>query len=57
MYKWIKEAHPTRIIHCEQDREAKSADMYSQMYSSPTDVLEHIRTPTDKALILCEFAQ
>lgn len=57
MYKWIKEADPTRVIHYEQDREAESADMYSHMYSSPDDVLEHIRNYTDKSLILCEFAQ
>lgn len=57
MYKWIKKTDPTRVIHYEQDREAKTADMYSQMYSSPTEVLEHIRNHTDKSLILCEFGQ
>jgi beta-galactosidase len=57
MYKWIKEADPTRLVHYEADREAVTADMYSQMYSHPDDLREHLRTHTDKATILCEFAQ
>ncbi|KAL4779023.1 glycosyl hydrolases family 2, TIM barrel domain-containing protein [Aspergillus varians] len=56
MYKWIKERDPSRIIHYEQDREAKSADIYSHMYSSPDTMLEHMGNHTDKPLILCEFA-
>ncbi|KAL3461218.1 glycosyl hydrolases family 2, TIM barrel domain-containing protein [Aspergillus heterothallicus] len=56
MYRWIKERDPTRIIHYEQDREAESADIYSQMYSSPEDIREHFVNHTDKALVLCEFA-
>ncbi|KAK2762702.1 hypothetical protein FQN54_000876 [Arachnomyces sp. PD_36] len=56
MYHWIKKTDPTRLVHYEQDREAKTADMYSQMYSSPDDIVAHIREHTDKALILCEYA-
>ncbi|KAL2818008.1 glycosyl hydrolases family 2, TIM barrel domain-containing protein [Aspergillus granulosus] len=56
MYQWIKERDPTRIIHYEQDREAESADIYSQMYSSPEAIREHFVNHTDKALLLCEFA-
>lgn len=57
MSKWIKERDPSRIVHYEQDRKAESADIYSQMYSSPDDMREHMRNHTDKPLILCEFAQ
>lgn len=57
MSRWIKQRDPTRIIHYEQDREAESADIYSQMYSSPQEMLTHIKNHTDKPLILCEFAQ
>ncbi|KAL4903013.1 hypothetical protein BDW74DRAFT_186625 [Aspergillus multicolor] len=56
MYKWIKERDPSRIIHYEQDHDAESADIYSQMYSSPYTMLEHMGNHTDKPLILCEFA-
>ncbi|KAG2415026.1 hypothetical protein HFD88_006216 [Aspergillus terreus] len=56
MSKWIKERDPSRIVHYEQDRKAESADIYSQMYSSPDDMREHMRNHTDKPLILCEFA-
>ncbi|KAL3490661.1 glycosyl hydrolases family 2, TIM barrel domain-containing protein [Aspergillus germanicus] len=56
MYRYIKERDPTRIVHYEQDREAESADIYSQMYSSPDDIREHFVNHTDKALVLCEFA-
>lgn len=57
MYKWIKNRDPSRIIHYEQDRKAESADVYSKMYASPDEMLEHMANHTDKALVLCEFAQ
>lgn len=57
MYKWIKNRDPSRVIHYEQDRKAESADMYSHMYSTPDEILEHIGNYTDKPLILCEYAQ
>ncbi|KAG5793101.1 hypothetical protein H9Q69_007839 [Fusarium xylarioides] len=56
MSKWIKERDPSRIIHYEQDRNATSTDMYSQMYSTPDDVREFIKTHTDKPILLCEYA-
>ncbi|KAF5983790.1 beta-galactosidase [Fusarium coicis] len=56
MSRWIKERDPSRIIHYEQDRNAKSTDMYSQMYSTPDDVREFIKTHTDKPILLCEYA-
>ena len=57
MYKWIKERDPSRLVHYEQDHNAETADIYSQMYSSPDTMLEHMANHTDKPLVLCEFAQ
>ncbi|KAF4498692.1 beta-galactosidase [Fusarium agapanthi] len=56
MSKWIKERDPSRIFHYEQDRNATSTDMYSQMYSTPDDVREFIKTNTYKPILLCEYA-
>ncbi|KAF5548239.1 beta-galactosidase [Fusarium mexicanum] len=38
------------------NRNATSTDMYSQMYSTPDDVREFIKTHTDKPILLCEYA-
>lgn len=57
MYRWIKERDPSRIVHYEQDHNATTTDIYSQMYSSPDYMLEHMESHTDKPLVLCEFAQ
>jgi Beta-galactosidase/beta-glucuronidase len=56
MYKWIKEADPTRLVHYEGDREALSADLYSTMYWSIDDLKRHIKEKPDKPLIQCEYA-
>lgn len=55
MYKWIKAADPTRLIHYEGDRDAISADMYSTMYWSVDALKKHISEKTDKPLIQCEY--
>ncbi|KAL4803835.1 glycosyl hydrolases family 2, TIM barrel domain-containing protein [Aspergillus unguis] len=55
MYEWIKKRDPSRIIHYEQDHNATSADIYSQMYSTPQEILEHFGNHTDKPLIMCEY--
>lgn len=55
MYKWIKNADPTRLVHYEGDREALSADMYSAMYYSLDDMKKHLEKHTDRPLIQCEF--
>lgn len=57
MYNWIKERDPSRLIHYEADKEAASADVYSRMYLSLDDIRAHVANYTDKAFILCEFAQ
>lgn len=56
MYKWIKEADPTRLVHYEGDREALSADLYSTMYWSIDDLKRHIKEKPDRPLIQCEYA-
>lgn len=56
MYKWIKEADPTRLVHYEGDREAISADLYSTMYWSIDDLKKHIKEKPDRPLIQCEYA-
>ncbi|KAL0931305.1 beta-galactosidase/beta-glucuronidase [Colletotrichum truncatum] len=56
MARWIRQRDPSRIIHYEPDRNATSVDMYSQMYESPTSILEFIGNHTDKPFILCEYA-
>ncbi|TQN71106.1 Beta-galactosidase [Colletotrichum shisoi] len=56
MAKWIKQRDPSRITHYEPDREAKSVDIYSQMYSSPESIAKFLSNHTDKPFILCEYA-
>lgn len=56
MYKWIKEADPTRLVHYEGDREAISADMYSTMYWTVDRLKQHVIDKPDKAMIQCEYA-
>ncbi|WYZ35560.1 hypothetical protein EsH8_X_000207 [Colletotrichum jinshuiense] len=56
MAKWIKQRDPSRIIHYEPDREAKSVDIYSQMYSTPESIITFLSNHTDKPFILCEYA-
>ncbi|KAJ5383248.1 hypothetical protein N7517_001159 [Penicillium concentricum] len=55
MYKWIKEADPTRLVHYEGDREAISADLYSTMYWSIDDLKKHVSEKPDRPLIQCEY--
>jgi len=55
MYKWIKNADPTRLVHYEGDRTAQSADMYSVMYYSIDEMKAHITKHADRPLIQCEY--
>lgn len=57
MAEWCKQKDPTRLIHYEEDREAKVADVISTMYTSVeklTGLLEEGRS--DKPRIICEYA-
>lgn len=63
MYKYAKEADPTRPIHYEGDRQAKSADMYSYMYPSVDKLIHLAKTEGvaidgsyTKPVVLCEYA-
>lgn len=63
MYEYAKKADPTRLVHYEGDREAKSADMYSYMYPSVDALVQLAKTEGvkpdgtyDKPIVLCEYA-
>lgn len=59
MYKWIKEADPTRFVHFECDRdpqEKELSDVQSKMYARPEDCEEYAVTERDgRPYILCEY--
>lgn len=57
MAEWCRKNDPTRLIHYEQDREAKVADVVSSMYTS-VEKLEELGKMTymEKPHILCEYA-
>lgn len=58
MYDFIRANDSTRLIHYEGDYEAKTADIYSRMYSSVdycTDFATKDGENWEKPLVLCEF--
>ncbi|KAH7153480.1 putative beta-galactosidase [Dactylonectria macrodidyma] len=55
MYHWIKKSDPSRLIHYEGDREAKTADLYSVMYTPPEELKLLASKRPDRPLIQCEF--
>lgn len=56
MAKVIRRMDPSRPIHYERDLEAKTADMYSQMYTSIPKCTEIVKKKDDKPFFLCEYA-
>lgn len=56
MYEWIKQRDPSRPVHYEGDREARTADMYSAMYMDVNSMVQFTKSHNDKPLILCEYA-
>jgi beta-galactosidase len=57
MYDLIKSLDNTRPVHYEGDREARSADLFSQMYPSVSSIIEIGKeTNFQKPLVLCEYA-
>lgn len=57
MYDWVCKADPTRLVHYEGDRDAKTADVYSSMYTSIDDLVKlGEKEELDKPHILCEYA-
>ncbi|KPI35494.1 Beta-galactosidase [Cyphellophora attinorum] len=56
MYDHIKSIDQTRPIHYEGDFEAKTVDLYSQMYSSVDNIIKFAQVESfTKPLVLCEF--
>lgn len=59
MYKWIKDADPSRFVHFECDRdpnEKELSDVQSKMYAKPWDCEEYAVTQRDgRPYILCEY--
>ncbi len=57
MYDFIKEYDPTRLIHYEPDREARTVDIYSKMYAPVQEIIKFATQSQtwDKPLVLCEF--
>lgn len=58
MYRFIKEADPSRPVHYEGDMEAKTADMYSFMYPSVDRITRLATEEGDaftKPIVLCEY--
>lgn len=56
MYDEIKSIDTSRPIHYEGDFEARSADLFSQMYPKVDDIIEFAKEPNfTKPLVLCEF--
>ncbi|KAK8121527.1 Glycosyl hydrolase family 2 [Apiospora kogelbergensis] len=57
MYDEIKALDPTRLIHYEGDQDAKTADIYSRMYTSVDDMVKFGEEKGwKKPFVMCEFA-
>ena len=56
MYDFIHAYDPTRLVHYEGDREAKSADVVSKMYSSVDEIVGFAEEEGEKPLVLCEYS-
>ena len=57
MYDFIHAYDPTRLIHYEADREARTVDIYSKMYSSVEEIIEFATQSEtwEKPLVMCEY--
>lgn len=57
MAEWCREKDPTRLIHYEEDREGKSVDVMSTMYTSVEKLAELAGAEgPQKPRIICEYA-
>ncbi|KAK6840279.1 Beta-galactosidase [Apiospora arundinis] len=57
MYDEIKALDPTRLVHYEGDYDAKTADVYSQMYTSVDDMVKFGEEKGwKKPFVMCEYA-
>ncbi|KAK5077449.1 hypothetical protein LTR70_009715 [Exophiala xenobiotica] len=56
MYDAIKSIDQSRPVHYEGDFEARTADLFSQMYPKVEDIIKFAQEPDfEKPLVLCEF--
>lgn len=57
MYDEIKRLDPTRLIHYEGDQDAKTADIFSRMYTSVDDMVKYANEEDwKKPFVMCEYA-
>ncbi|KAK8052642.1 Beta-galactosidase [Apiospora saccharicola] len=57
MYDEIKKLDSTRLVHYEQDYDAKTADIYSRMYTSVDDMIKYGEEEGwKKPFAMCEYA-
>ncbi|KAI0133695.1 glycosyl hydrolases family 2, TIM barrel domain-containing protein [Xylariales sp. AK1849] len=57
MYDEIKNIDSTRLIHYEGDQDAKTADIFSRMYTSVDDMTKHAEEKDwKKPFVMCEYA-
>jgi len=63
MYRYAKEADPSRLVHYEGDPKAQTADMYSYMYPSVERLVKLAKEEGvnddgtfEKPIVLCEYA-
>ncbi|KAI1387197.1 glycoside hydrolase family 2 protein [Hypoxylon trugodes] len=56
MYDAIKEIDTTRLVHYEGDQEAKTADIFSRMYTPVDQMIKHAEEKSwKKPFVMCEF--
>ncbi|KAI0382283.1 glycoside hydrolase family 2 protein [Hypomontagnella monticulosa] len=57
MYDAIKEIDTTRLIHYEGDQEARTADIFSRMYTPVHEMIKYAKEDGwKKPFVMCEFA-
>lgn len=57
MYDEIKRLDSTRLIHYEGDQDAKTADIFSRMYTSVDDMIKYAGEKNwKKPFVMCEYA-
>lgn len=57
MYRWVRDADPSRPVHYEPDRGAETADMFSSMYLPVSALVALAREEGwEKPYVLCEYA-
>ncbi|RYP90486.1 hypothetical protein DL770_003397 [Monosporascus sp. CRB-9-2] len=57
MYDEIKRIDSTRLIHYEGDQEARTADIFSRMYTPVDQMIKHAKEKDwKKPFVMCEFA-